>query len=86
MAISVQNLEEALGQILSKTGVTDVKNVLGTYDQAKSVKENLRLLLNHKKDILLETVNFLKTLSTENPVPIQQINSRKTMQMILFHF
>lgn len=80
MAISVQNLEEALGQILSKTGVTDVKNVLGTYDQAKSVKENLRLLLNHKKDILLETVNFLKTLSTEYPVPIQQINSKSYLK------
>ena len=49
MAISVQNLEEALGQILSKTGVTDVKNVLGTYDQSKSAKENLKLLQNHKK-------------------------------------
>ena len=78
--ITAKDLNEALGQILTKTGVTDIKTVLGTYDQAKPVKENLRLLLNHKKDILLETVNFLKTLGTEYPVPIQQINPKSYLK------
>ena len=76
MVITAKDLDEALGQILTKTGVTDVKNVLGTYDQSKSAKENLKLLQNHKKDLLLETVNFLKTLGTEYPVHIQQINPK----------
>ena len=78
--IFVKDLDEALGQILTKTGVTDIKTVLGTYDQTKPAKENLRLLLNHKKDILLETVNFLKTLGTEYPVPIQQINPKSYLK------
>ena len=76
MVITAKDLDDALGQILAKTGVTDVKNVLGTYDQTKSAKENLRLLQNHKKDLLLETVNFLKTLGTDYPVHIQQINPK----------
>ena len=80
MGITVKDLDEALGQILTKTGVTEIKNVLGTYDQAKPVKENLRPLLNHKKDLLTETVNFLKTLGTEYPVPIQQINPKSYLK------
>ena len=76
MVITAKDLDEALGQILAKTVVTDVKNVLGTYDQTKSAKENLRLLQNDKKDLLLKTVNILKTLGTEYPVYIHQINPK----------
>ena len=74
MVFTVKDLDEALGAVLSKTPVTEVKNVIGTYDQTKSAKENTKLLLVHKKEILLETVNFLKSLGTDYPVPIQQLN------------
>ena len=75
MVFTVKDLDEALGAVLSKTLVTEVKNVIGTYEQTKSAKENIKLLtLAHKKEILLETVNFLKSLGTDYPVPIQQLN------------
>ena len=63
MVFTVNELNEAIGAILSKTGVTDVKNVIGTYDQSKSAKENIKAIIEaHKKDKLFDTVTFLKGL------------------------
>ena len=77
MVFTVNELNEAIGAILSKTGVTDVKNVIGTYDQSKSAKENIKAIIEaHKKDKLFDTVTFLKGLSTDYPVSSQQMNPK----------
>lgn len=77
MVISQSDLNTALGDILAKTTETEVKKVINVYDQTKSAKENIKLLVaTSTREALKDSATFLKNLSTEYPVQVQTINSK----------
>ena len=77
MVITSKDLELALGTILGKTSETEVKNVIGAYNQELGVKENIRqLCTSFQRGPLSDTCAFLKSISTEYPVSASNLNSK----------
>ena len=75
--LTQKNLEEALGDILSKATEVEVKNVIGAFDSAKTDKINIvNLCATFQKDPLKETVTFLKNLAPDYPVPVANLNPK----------
>ena len=73
--ISITDLQESLGQILAKTTETDIKNVIGTYDQKLSALDNTKLLVNgFTREILKDTCSFLKSIGQFYPVQASTLN------------
>ena len=77
MVITSEDLTLALGEILSKTSETEVKSVIGAYDQELGVKENIKLLCSKFQRVSLnDTCAFLKSISAEYPVCSTNLNSK----------
>ena len=77
MVVSINDLEKALGDILAKANEAIVKNVIGTYDTAKSVEFNIKILCStFQRDALKDTVAFLKVLAPDYPVQVSYINAK----------
>ena len=67
-------LDVAIGNILTKTSETTVKNVIGSYSYENSASENIEQLKTHNRTDLSDTHKFLRNLSTEYPASAQFIN------------
>ena len=78
MVITTEEFSLAIGSILQKTSDETIKNVIGAYDQQKSAKENIKLLSVFNRDPLQETCAFLKTISSEYPVPVRVLDEGKS--------
>ena len=77
MVLTVNQLDLVLGEILSKTNETAIKDVIGTYDHTKSLKENIHQVhIGFQKVTLMETSSFFKTISSEYPVPSNILNPK----------
>ena len=73
--ISLNDLQESLGQLLAKTSETDIKNVIGYYDQSASAKENIqRIVNNFSRDSLKDTCTFLKSIGQDYPAQAMNIS------------
>ena len=76
MVITNEAFDEALGEFLRKAGDDSIKNVLGTFDQEKTVPQNITQLKVNNGDDLKNTIAFLKANSPAYPVA-QQVLSTK---------
>ena len=73
--ISLSDMDKAIGQILSNATDDNIKNVIGSYQQTKTVQENINVLCaNFQREPLKDTFAFLKNLSTEYPVQALNLN------------
>ena len=75
MVITVPELESVLGDILGKATTSDIKDVIGKFDQLSSIDKNIKALLTFQREPLSETYKFLKSLGTDFPAQAANLNS-----------
>ena len=78
MVVTKDDFEAALGGLLVKATDVAVKNVLGSYDKAKTVPQNIAQLKERSSGVALQdTIAFLKTNSPEYPVTQHVLSLKK---------
>ena len=74
MVISLSEMDNAIGKILSNATDDNIKKVIGSYQQTKNVQENINVLCTFQIEALKDTFTFLKNISTEYPVQALNLN------------
>ena len=74
MVISLSEMDNAIGKILSNATDDNIKKVIGSYQQTKNVQENINVLCTFQREALKDTFTFLKNISTEYPVQALNLN------------